>query len=162
MYAPRSLINAKGVQLGADFLETTGAWTANSAYFCRVFLQARTLFNRCGLFIVTQSGNLDVGIYADDGTGQSPGTRLVSSGSTAAGASGSLQAVTIADTILDPGCYWIAFATDNGSLSTPKSTTAAPIWKHRAQSKASSFPLPSSVSTLTTNAALHGAWIGNL
>ena len=58
-------------------------------------------------FVVgVQSGNLDVGIYDE------VKNRLVSAGSTAVGAAG-VQVVNITDTVLTPGCYFLAMCVDN-------------------------------------------------
>jgi hypothetical protein len=55
----------------------------------------------------TASGNIDVGIYAEDGT------RIVSLGSTATSGTSVIQAGDITDTPLNPGNYYLAMLVDN-------------------------------------------------
>ena len=82
--------------------------TANLALFIPFWLG--TSHTAVQLFCwngATVSGNIDVGIYAADGT------KLVSSGSTAQAGVNVLQAFDIADTVLGPGNYYLAVAMDN-------------------------------------------------
>lgn len=58
------------------------------------------------------SGNLDCGIYKEDGT------RLVSAGSTAAAGSSTIQVVAIASTTLARGRYYMALVADTGATLT--------------------------------------------
>lgn len=153
-------MDVPGVAFATEPLEGSGGWTANTAYFKRFTVHRKTVVNRVGLYGVSGTGgNIDVGVYADDGTGTAPGSRVVSSGATATVAG--VQYVTITDTTLDPGAYWLAFATPSTSLNTPRSTANHLVWALGSQSKASSYPLPASVSALTTNAAVHGCWLEN-
>lgn len=79
------------------------------------FLHRTMTFNRICFAIGASAGNLDVGIYDDDGASGLPGTRLVSSGATACpAASASIgRSITISATTLSPGWYYAAFARDN-------------------------------------------------
>lgn len=97
-----------------------GAWpTANRALYYPFWVEEACLAQKMGVWVTTQSGNLDVGIYDEKGT------RLVSMGSTAVGAAG-LQVLDIADTWLAPGTYFAAMCVDTtaaffertGSVST--------------------------------------------
>jgi hypothetical protein len=62
------------------------------------------------------SGNIDVGIYLD--AGYKPGSRLVSTGSTAQGTAVQVQFVDVTDTTLAPGMYWLAINANNPSGTT--------------------------------------------
>ena len=87
----------------------SAVWTAsNRAIYIPVWLSAPIvavqLFAYNGSAV---SGNIDVGLYAGDGT------RLVSSGSTAQSGTSALQAFNITDTELGPGLCYLAVALDN-------------------------------------------------
>lgn len=86
---------------------SSAAWPASNTAVYTPYLLTETVVAQQIAFIVgTSSGNIDVGIYSETGT------RLVSSGSTACGASG-VQAVDITDTTLTPGVYFVAMNCDN-------------------------------------------------
>ncbi len=134
------------------------ALTANSAYLMPVPLFAPTVITRIGFGIGTggSTGNMDVGVYYSDD--EATYTRLVSKGSTATPAASLAQVMTVASTTLTPvsGRRWyLALAC---SSATPTFSNAQPVVG--AVSKTSSFPLPSSltsVSALTgTNLFLYG------
>lgn len=83
------------------------AWTtANLAIYEPVYVRRHCTILDMGVQVVTQNGNLDVGIYTW------AGTRIVSSGSTAMGAAG-FQKIAVADTALSPGWYFFACATNS-------------------------------------------------
>jgi hypothetical protein len=56
----------------------------------------------------TVAGNIDVGIYADDGDAK-PGAKVISSGATAQSGTNSVQFSDVSDTALAAGRYWLAF-----------------------------------------------------
>lgn len=157
LYVAKAM-SVAGQFIGVAYVETSGTLTANTAYFVRVTIPRQMTFNRVGMNIAASSGNIDVGIYADDGTGLAPGNRTVSSGSTASPGTGR-QLITIASTTLAQGIHWVGLAADNTTFSISRSTTSYTVWMHLAQSKASSFPLPASVSALSTNATCLGLWL---
>jgi hypothetical protein len=64
---------------------------------------------------VSASYNVDVGIYLD--AGYKPGTRLLSTGSTAQGTASQVQFVDVTHTPLAPGRYWLAIACSSGSAT---------------------------------------------
>lgn len=141
------------VRLMPEFLGTTGtnfAIGANVAVLSPFWVDTPTTINKIAVNIQTSSGNLDVGIYDDDGTSGAPSTKLVSSGSTASPGTGQ-RAFTVAGTVLPPGRYWAAFSCDNGTLALFYGqydwSLAAGIKMHFT--KASSFPLPATISTPT-------------
>jgi hypothetical protein len=86
----------------------------------------------------TAAGNMDIGLYAADGT------RLVSNGSVAQTGTTVLQAFNITDTYLDSGAYWMALALSSASGTMFRLTHGAAndwlIWGGLQQDTA--FPLP--------------------
>jgi hypothetical protein len=132
---------------------TPAALTANAAYFFRVRVAAPLTVTKISFMVGTASGNVDAGIYASTDGGVTL-TRLVSAGSTAAAGSSAIQSLTIATTTLVPGVdYWLAFAVDNATATIGKTTVQNAISNRfaRGNAKTSSFPLPSSVASLTAN-----------
>ncbi len=105
--------------------------------------------NRIVFHVAVSSGNIDVGIYDDDGLGgagqpNAPGTLLVSSGSVACPAEGAAS-VTIAGTALTPGRYWVGICPDNNTAQFRYGTDRAGL---RATfplryGRSGTFPLPS-------------------
>jgi hypothetical protein len=120
----------------------TGAYpSANLAIF--VPFQLSAPFLAAQMFVAnggTVSGNVDVGIY------DTQGNRLVSKGSTAQSGTSALQPFDIADTWLQPGCYYMAVALDNatGIINhyVPGVTQSRQMGVLQA---ATSFPLPATV-----------------
>lgn len=64
--------------------------------------------DRIGLIPRVQNGNIEVGIYADNGDTPVGGARLVTSGIVACPAAGQKQEITIADYELTAELYWLA------------------------------------------------------
>lgn len=127
---------AAGVSGGANYVNLT-----------LLLVERKINVNKFGLYVANASGNIDVGIYDDDGTSGAPATKLVSLGSTTCPATGA-RAFTLASTILSPGRYWAALAADN-AVATFKtldhaSVSAFPLFETTYR-KATSFPLPSSI-----------------
>lgn len=98
----------------------------------------------------TTAGNVDVGIYAGDGT------RRVSSGSTAQSGTNAVQTFDITDTWLGPGVYYMALASDSGSATFFRLAHGAPndwlVWGGLQQ--AAAFPLPATA-TFAVNTTIY-------
>lgn len=97
------------------------------------------------------AGNLDIGIYSEDGT------RIVSSGSTAQAGTNTLQEIDIADTVIGPGAFYLAAAMD-GTTGTAfrfsgGSSTRSLLLGYYSQVTA--FPLPANA----TFASQASQWI---
>ena len=115
------------------------AWpTANRAFFfpfslARPMLCAQ-LFNYNG---GTASGNLDIGIYAEDGT------RLHSTGSTAQSGTNALQVINPTDKIIPAGQLFLALAMD-GTTGTVAGTNPSlhTLRQAGALIMDTAFPLP--------------------
>lgn len=108
-----------------------------------------TSISRITTNVVTggSTGNVDVGVYYSDD--EATFTRLVSKGSTATPANG-VRTFTISTTVLTPviGRRWyLAIACDNATPQFPINTT---LVLPPAFSKASSFPLPSSLTGMSS------------
>lgn len=85
----------------------SGTWpSANRAIYIPFQIETEITAFQMAVYVGTQSGNLDVGIYDVNNV------RLVSTGSTAVGAAG-IQLLNIADTTLSPGYYYMALCVDN-------------------------------------------------
>lgn len=96
----------------ARFATAGGVWnTANTAQYIPILVPEFCTVYQLGTEVTAQAGNLDLGIYTEDGT------RLVSAGSTAVGGVG-IQAVNVTDTNLSPALYYLA-------MNCSDATTAA-------------------------------------
>lgn len=147
--------------LNGDFAITVGAAgggstpssaafpAANDAIFVPVHIKQATLIKR--LFCSnggTASGNVDVGIYTEDGA------RIVSSGSTAQAGTTVPQFFDITDFILGPGRYYFAVAMDNGTGTLFRANITALRLSAIGMAKmATAFPLPATATLATVTAA---------
>lgn len=107
-FGPESLI---GQYIVAGGVQTAGGGTnpaSNRAWYVPVIVEAGAYAQKMGIQITAQAGNVDVGIYNEGRQ------RLVSAGTTAAGAAG-LQVFDITDTWLDPGLYYLAYSCSTGT-----------------------------------------------
>lgn len=93
---------------------------ANRALYCPVWTDETVTVYKMSFIVATQSGNYDIGIYNERGD------RLVSKTSTAVPAAG-LAIVDIADTVLNPGLYFLALNIDNTTASVNRISPAAAI-----------------------------------
>jgi hypothetical protein len=127
-----------------------GTLTANQALLVLVRVARPMTVSTITVYVGTASGNIDAGLYESDGT---TWTRLASAGSTAASGTNALQTLTLGSPVtLIPGKdYWLAFAADNGTVTVTRiSGTSGPNGRgNRAIFKASSFPLPATITALS-------------
>jgi hypothetical protein len=131
---------AIGVDLASHGNSTTSSRTwgvANSAVYIPFINPATAVIKK--LFhgnAAVVSGNIDVGIYDEDGN------RLVSAGSTAQAGTSTIQAFDVTDITIPPGRYYIAVAFDNttGTSQSWLMQTTMPGWGLAYQTAA--FPLP--------------------
>lgn len=92
--------------------------SANRAYFNKVRPRATKYVTQLWTSIGTSSGNLDLGIFASDGTSGAPGTMLASTGSTASPGTGRRTISLTAGVWLLAGVdYWFAEAADNTTIT---------------------------------------------
>jgi hypothetical protein len=122
---------------------------AGSARYYRV--RSGGTISKIGLQITTQAGNIDVGIYRNNGqSGQlaAPGSLVASSGSVACPAVGYAEVSLSTNAVVMPG-DWIALATDNASTafrSRISSAQTTDLAKGRCVGQ-SVFPLPTPLAT---------------
>lgn len=132
------------------FSITASVWTANRAVYLPVVCEEPVTVTDMAVTVVTQAGNLDVGIY------DWLGNRLVSSGSTGVAAAG-VQVIGIADTLLSPGWYYLALCCDSSTAifrSTTLGTGLARICGLQQQSVgAVTLPNPATFATYATAVA---------
>lgn len=166
---PLISFRTKGWGWTSDFYSgtpTSGTYTlANRAYYVPILVPAVCVARRVWWYngaTVSASYDLDCGIYTD--AGYKPGTRLVSSGSTAQGTASVIQFVDITDTALSPGLYWIAIACSSASATLLRNIDVASIGPSgdaipRFQ-QSTALPLPDSATpvevTSTTGQFLFG------
>lgn len=146
-----SLDPASGVD--AALISSTGSGTAtwpvaSKALYVPVVVERSVVAYQIAVTVAVQSGNLDVGIYTEDGS------RLISSGSTAVGAAG-VQAVNITDTTLPPGGYFLAMAVDNTTASFVRLSVPPALALRAAgmREQATAFALPSTATFANVAAA---------
>lgn len=136
---PHSFGQAMGLTTANNY--TSHAWpSANSAIYVPFVVAYPVtivkIFWQNGSAV---SGNIDVGIYGQDGT------RLVSIGSTAQSGTTAVQSVDITDTTLSQGLYYMAMALDNatGQIYSIIPLAAAVVRSAGVYSQATAFALPS-------------------
>lgn len=119
---------------------TSAAWpSANEAVYIPITVERFTVVAQIWwLNGGTASGNVDCGLYTEEGT------LLTSSGSTAQTGTSVLQAVNVTDLTIGPGLYYIALVLDN-TTGTVGSQSAATVELNRMNGvlqQATAFPLP--------------------
>jgi hypothetical protein len=120
--------------------------SANRATFIPFRIPRATIVKE--LFYITgsaSSGNIDMGIYTSDFT------RIVSSGSTAQGASAqTVYILDITDTLLERGTYYLAVAMDNTTGTMMRQNTSAAGGARLGMATMNTaFPLPATVTAVT-------------
>ena len=121
-------------------MTTSTAWgTANRAIYIPFAVEATvTAYQMAVENGATLGGNVDVGIYDE------LGTRLVSNGSVAQAGTSTIQTFDIANTVLTPGTYFMAMAT-NSTTATYIGSVAllAELWRTcGVQMQDTAFALP--------------------
>ena len=122
------------------------AWpTANTAYFFPFRIEQSALIVKLWWLNGTNiTGNRDAGIYTEDGT------RVVSTGSTAAGTASLVKEVDTTDTMLAPGVYYMALASDSTTGRIARASPGIPECKAMGMAEmASAFALPATVTFAT-------------
>ncbi len=97
------------VEFNVSAIPATATWpTANLGLFIPFFLPCRFVLRR--MFCLNGSavsGNIDLGVYSMDGS------KIVSAGSTAHSGTSTVQIVTVTETVLAPGRYYMALSCSN-------------------------------------------------
>lgn len=141
--------------VSSNLVSAASTTTANAAILIELPARFTPLtIAKIRLYIGTNSGglNVDAGVYTFDGT---TWTFRASSGSTAAGASGTLQTLTMTTPYVWDGrtrCY-LAVAPDNATLAIGAAPSSASLTvgaqDNRMVIRGSSFPLASQFSSAT-------------
>lgn len=142
--------SAEGL-LASSTAVASAVWpTANRAFYLPVCLAQPITIIR--LFVANGtavSGNVDVGVYLPD-SNNLPGTKLISSGSTAQAGTSVCQYFDVADTGCPAGLIWLALACNNTTAQFQKhapNLTTATAFGMLMQDTA--FALPSSATPAT-------------
>lgn len=112
------------------------AWsTANAVYLWPVVVPHRVTVERIFfVHVAVAAGNWRAGIYADNGDTPVGGALLCESPSTLSNGTNRCQELTVPDTVLDPGLYWIALAasttTDTYFYILPQLTIGCTLTGH--------------------------------
>lgn len=129
---------------------------SNKAYFLPISITQPIVIT--AFFCIngaTASGNLDIGLF------DRVGTRIISTGSTAQSGTSQVQSISVANTSVGPGLFYLALAADNGTGTffalTNASVRFTSIIGEYNQSTA--FPLPATA-TFATSTSFYVPIIG--
>lgn len=126
--------------------QTATTWTANRCVYQPICVPRPVTVTNALISVVTQNGNVDVGIYTW------AGALIVSNGGVAVGAAGAQQ-VDFADTALAPGWYRLAFACSSSTaVFRCHNPQAGAMRSLGLQQQASAYPLPSPTATFAAYA----------
>ena len=138
------IVSQGGTNIGSA--ASTAYPTANQAIYVPFYLTERlTVTQLWWVNGASVSGNVDVGIYSEDGR------RLISTGSTAQSGTNATQVVNITDTPLGPGLFYLALAMDNNTGTLVRGT-AGSVDRLKATGcaqEASAFALPATATFAT-------------
>lgn len=96
--------------------------SANRAIFIPFEVEHPYLVTQMYTFNGTAAaGNIDLGVYSEDGT------RIVSTGSTAQSGTTTYQIVDVTDTMIGRGCFYMALALSSASGTNSRFTSATTI-----------------------------------
>lgn len=130
---------------GYDAITSGNFPVANKAFFVNFTLPCPMTVYGLGWYngdVV--SGNVDVGIYDDQGN------RVVSTGSTAQATAGDVQSVDVTDTLLGVGNYYLAIAASTTSATLFRVAMAQIAQEALGgREMTSAFPLPSTATFAT-------------
>lgn len=137
---------------GAVGTPANAAWpSSNRAYYMPVrisspFLIAQLFWYNGG---TVTTGNVDCGVYSSDGT------RIISTGSTAQSGSNALQSVSVTNTWIGPGLFYLALAMDSSVVGVFLRVVANhdEFTVLGSAQQASAFPLPATA-TMVNNSSL--------
>ena len=147
-YLASTSIFAAGAKLYHAVPTTSIVWpAANRAFYAPIVVERETVITQ--LWCLNGSivaGNIDVGLYASDGT------RLTSAGSTAQAGTTVIQKFNITDLFIGPGLYYLALALSDGATATVGSMTTSLTQINRVcgcAEQASAFALPATATFAT-------------
>lgn len=120
----------------------SGAWPANNRLLAIPFTIQEPSTAVKGWYATgtSQANNVDMGILDE------AGNRLVRNGGVALGAVSALHTVDFTDTLLAPGRYWLAIASDNTGATFQRFTTSANgLASVGVRQMATAYPIPDPV-----------------
>lgn len=120
-YGPESLGDELAACWGTGPASTVWPTAAKAIYVPCEIGEPTTVVKGFWLNGATAAGNIDIGIYREDGT------KVVTMGNTAQGTINIPQEVDIADTILMPGRYFLALSCSLGTATLFMSSPTAPL-----------------------------------
>lgn len=136
---------------------TVAAPIANQAYFARARFPKAMLITAMKYGVGAASGNVDMGIY-DSTDGGANLNRLASTGSTAVAGASAVQQInlTAALRVYPDKDYWIAIAFDNAVATVARNSVNSFVCLNEnvAGIKATSFPLPTTIATITATSTM--------
>ncbi|HVB24118.1 MAG TPA: hypothetical protein VNG51_19425 [Ktedonobacteraceae bacterium] len=89
------------IPMGGGVINAGTAWPANNlALYIPFRIASPFQFSSIAVCIGSASGNLDAGVYSEDGT------KIISTGSTSVGANNNV--ITVTSTTLGPGLFYLA------------------------------------------------------
>lgn len=116
--APHGVLTTMNSPVGEALLLCANAFNSTVApgallalYYPVLVPRAITVYQAAWLNGATVAGNVDVGVYDE------AGNRMVSTGSTLMAGASVPQTVDIADTLLSPGLYYMAFVSDSATAT---------------------------------------------
>lgn len=131
-------------------LSAASTLNANQAVYMRV--RSRGYISKIGVHVGTASGNICVGVYANNGspgTSAAPGAQKATSGSVTCPVAGYAEVALTAPVFVDEG-DWMAIVADNATATFYRSNTGgfgSSFAKGFSAFQSTAFPLPSSAST---------------
>ena len=139
---PSSYTALGEVLAGTGVTRASATWpTANLAIFYPFFVTKTDIIRKLYIFNgATASGNVDIGVYRDDG---STADRVTSNGGSAQTGTSILQELTCQQLDIPPGLYYLAVAFDNITATTTRYALGIYDWKACGVAQmASAYPLP--------------------
>lgn len=143
---------------GVAPLVDSAAWpTANLAVYAPIILPELVTGAWLAVYNgAVVSGNFDIGIYAADSEGK-PGTKIVSTGSTAQAGTSQWQMVSI-NKYLGRGLYFLGVVFDNTTAQVKRvaalTTDGKGPWLASVFTQAAAFPLPASATPSASGVAV--------
>lgn len=121
----------------AVYDNSANAETANRIVYVPVTVEDPVTVTGFFLHVFTASGNLDIGLYDENGE------LIISTGSTVCPAAG-FRFIDVTDTPIGPGTYYLAIVVDNTTVRVRAANSSA-IWARicGVLIQNSTFPLPS-------------------
>ena len=145
---------------GTTSTQATSRTTRNTVSWYRQTGTIKGTVTSIKIYIAASAGNVQVAMYADQGLGSKPGSKLLESGFVAAGTAGTWQTISVPATYVDTSAWWIAIEASSNSFNYRTNSDSSTNW-YAYQSVSSPYAFPSSGSgaTLSTSRSLVSAYV---